>query len=113
MPETSKRLRQRVFWLCYTFYQKSITEAERMATVTVSQKGWVVIPAEIRRRCGMVPGAKLSIVEYAGRISIMPVLRNPEDEGMGSLKRKGRGGSLAKALERERARERRREDRRK
>jgi len=84
-----------------------------MATVTVSQKGWVVIPAEIRRRCGLEPGDRVNIVEYAGRISVLPVLRNPEDEGMGSLKRKGRGGSLTKALERERARERRRENQRK
>ena len=84
-----------------------------MATVTVSQKGWVVIPAEIRRRCGLEPGDRVNVVEYGGHISLMPLLRNPEDEGMGILKRiKGRRGSLTKALERERARERRREDRR-
>ena len=30
-----------------------------MATVTVSEKGQVVIPADIRRRLGIVPGCQL------------------------------------------------------
>lgn len=84
-----------------------------MATVTVSQKGWVVIPAELRRKYGWKAGDRMNVVDYGGHISLMPVMRNPEDEAMGILKRiKGRRGSLTKALERERAKERQREDRR-
>lgn len=82
-----------------------------MATVKVSQKGWVVIPAEIRRRLGLKPGDRIRIIDYGGVIRLMPVLRNPEDEGMGILR--GRGGSLLKELKRERERERRRDKRRK
>ena len=85
-----------------------------MATVTVSQKGWVVIPAEIRRNNGIKPGDRLNVVEYAGFISLHPMLKNPVEEGMGILKSgsNGRGLSLTKALEQERAEERRRERRR-
>ena len=80
-----------------------------MATVTVSQKGWVVIPAEIRRKYGWKAGDRVNVVEYGGHISLMPILKNPEDEGMGILK--GRGGSLLKELKRERGKERRRDKR--
>ena len=85
-----------------------------MATVTVSQKGWVVIPAEVRRRNGIKPGDRLNLVEYAGFISLHPVLKNPVEEGMGILKSapNGRQRSLTKALEQERAEEQRRERRR-
>jgi AbrB family looped-hinge helix DNA binding protein len=82
-----------------------------MATVTVSQKGWVVIPAEIRRKYNWKPGDRVQVVDYGGAIRILPLMRNPEDEGMGILK--GRGGSLLKALQKERAEERRRDKRRK
>jgi AbrB family looped-hinge helix DNA binding protein len=83
-----------------------------MATATVSQKGWVVIPAALRRKYNWKPGDRVNVVDYGGVISLMRVMRNPEDEAMGSLQRAtGRRGSLTKALERERARERRLEDR--
>ena len=80
-----------------------------MSTVTVSQKGWVVIPAELRRKYKWKPGDRVRVVDYGGVISLMPVMRNPEDEGFGILK--GRGGSLLKALKQERAQERRRDKR--
>lgn len=78
-----------------------------MSVVKISQKGWVVIPAELRRRYGWKPGDRLRVVDYGGMVSLVPVLRNPVEEGFGILK--GRGGSLTKALEIERAEERRRE----
>ena len=81
-----------------------------MATVTVSQKGWVVIPAELRRRYGWKPGTRIHIVEYGGFISLHPVLKNPEEEGWGSSK--GPGRSLLKALKDAKEEERRLERRR-
>ena len=82
-----------------------------MSTVKISQKGWVVIPAELRRKYGWKPGDRIQIVEYAGFISLHPVLKNPVEEGMGILKSapNGRRRSLTKALEQARAEERRRE----
>jgi len=79
-----------------------------MPTVTVSRKGWVVIPSEIRERYGIHPGDKVQIVDYAGRIAIIPALTEPIREGRGLL----RGGpSLTKALLEGRRRERDREER--
>ncbi len=36
-----------------------------MATLTVSSKGQIVLPADVRRRLGMGAGAKLEILEEA------------------------------------------------
>jgi len=80
-----------------------------MSVVKISQKGWVVIPAELRRRYGWKPGDHIRMVDYGGVVGLVPVLHNPVEEGMGILK--GSGGSLLKALEVERAEERRRESR--
>ena len=78
-----------------------------MATVTVSKKGWVVIPREIRQRYGIRPGDKVQVVDYAERIAIIPAMKDPIQEARGMLK--GRP-SLTKALLEERRREREREE---
>ena len=74
-----------------------------MATVTVSKKGWVVIPREIRQRYGIQPGDKVQFVDYGGSIAILPVPENPIASGYGMLQG---GPSLTKALLEERRRER-------
>jgi AbrB family looped-hinge helix DNA binding protein len=79
-----------------------------MATVTVSKKGWVVIPREIRERYGISPGDKVHIVDYAGRIGIIPAMKDPIREARGMLKG---GPSLTEALLEERRREMDREER--
>lgn len=81
-----------------------------MSPVKVNQKGGVIIPAELRKRIGWKPGDCIRFLDYGGVVSLVPVLRNPVEKGMGSLK--GRGGSLTKALEIERAKECERENRR-
>ena len=44
-----------------------------MAAVTVSPKFQVVIPKEIRRKLGLVPGQKVQVVVYGDRIELIPV----------------------------------------
>jgi len=78
-----------------------------MATVTVSKKGWVVIPREIRQRYGIRPGDKVQVVDYAERIAIIPAMKDPIQEARGMLKGKP---SLTKALLEERRRELEREE---
>jgi AbrB family looped-hinge helix DNA binding protein len=78
-----------------------------MSVATVSAKGWVVIPAEVRRKYGLRPGDKVNIVDYGGGISILPVPSDPIRQGRGLLK--GRR-SLTEALLESRAEERRLED---
>jgi AbrB family looped-hinge helix DNA binding protein len=44
-----------------------------MAAVTVSPKFQVVIPKEIRRKLGLLPGQKVQVVVYGDRIELIPV----------------------------------------
>ncbi len=78
-----------------------------MAVVTVSQKGWIVIPSELRAKYRWNTGDRVQVVDYGGVVSLVPLLRNPDDEGMGALKVAGR--SLLKARKRIRKQEQRRE----
>jgi AbrB family looped-hinge helix DNA binding protein len=82
-----------------------------MSIVTVSQKGWVVIPAELREKYHWKSGDQVKVVDYGGIVSLLPVLDDPEDEGAGALKVRGR--SLLRGLKRLRREERRREKSRK
>ena len=82
-----------------------------MSVVTVSQKGWVVIPAELREKYQWKSGDRVKVVDYGSVISLVPLLDDPEDEGAGALKTPGR--SLLRGLKRMRKQERRREQLRK
>jgi AbrB family looped-hinge helix DNA binding protein len=44
-----------------------------MAVVTVSPKFQVVIPKEVRKRLGLLPGQRIQIVVYGDRIELIPV----------------------------------------
>lgn len=43
-----------------------------MQTVTVSPKFQIVIPKSIRESMGLLPGQKLKVIEYEGRIELVP-----------------------------------------
>ena len=45
-----------------------------MAAVTVSPKFQVVIPKEIRKRFGLLPGQRIQLVVYGDRIELIPVM---------------------------------------
>ena len=53
-------------------YQNVIDKGVVMQTVTVSPKYQVVIPKGIREAMGLRPGQKLRVVEYDGRIELIP-----------------------------------------
>ncbi len=80
-----------------------------MAMVTISAKGWLVIPVELRKKYDLQPGARVMLVDYGGVLAIVPVLAKPVEETRGMLKG---GRSLVQALKQERKREREREDKR-
>ena len=56
--------------------------------LTISNKGWVVIPAEMRKKYHLVPGPEVVIVDYGGVLAIVPVPKDPIKAGRGSLKGK-------------------------
>ena len=76
-------------------------------TLTISNKGWVVIPSELRKKYRLHPGAEVVIVDYGGVLAIVPAMRDPIKQGRGMLKG---GTSLTKALLDERAADRKREE---
>lgn len=82
-----------------------------MPVVTVSQKGWVVIPVGLRDKYNWHAGDQVKVVDYGGVVSLVPIMRNPEEEATGALKVRGR--SLLRALRRMRKEERRRDQARK
>ena len=76
-------------------------------TLTISNKGWVVIPAELRKKYRLTPGTEVVVVDYGGVLSIIPAMRDPIKQGRGLLKELP---SLTEDLLKERARESAREE---
>ena len=54
-------------------------------SVRVSSKGWVVIPAELRRKYGLKPKSEVKVVDYGGVLALVPLKANPIEEGAGLL----------------------------
>jgi AbrB family looped-hinge helix DNA binding protein len=59
-----------------------------MNTGTLSGKGWVVIPQELRERYRLKKGDKVHFIDYGGVMTIVPVSEKPVDETAGILKGK-------------------------
>jgi len=74
--------------------------------VTVSSKGWVVIPSLFRRQIGLKPGMKMIVTEADGKIVLTPQASDPVDKLYGKLTG---GESLTEALLAYRNEERKRE----
>lgn len=54
----------------------------------LSEKGWVVIPQELRERYGLKKGDKVHVIDYGGVISIVPASESPIKNSLGMLKGK-------------------------
>jgi AbrB family looped-hinge helix DNA binding protein len=79
------------------FNHKKYYKSEAAMTVRVSVKGWVVIPADLRKRYQLNPGTEVQVIDYGGVLAIVPVKENPIEESAGMLA--GGGKSLIRALE--------------
>jgi AbrB family looped-hinge helix DNA binding protein len=66
-----------------------------MNTSTLSEKGWVVIPQELRERYRLKKGDRVHIIDYGGVIAIVPTSKSPIKKSLGILKG---NGSLVKEL---------------
>ena len=73
----------------------------------VSTKGWVVIPAPLRKKYGLEPGSTVEILDAEGRIILFPGMKDPIEEACGML---AEGPSLTQDLLAERAKELEREE---
>ncbi|MDD2237578.1 MAG: AbrB/MazE/SpoVT family DNA-binding domain-containing protein [Kiritimatiellae bacterium] len=74
-----------------------------MSSVTMSSKGWVVIPAVYRKKYRMKAGSSVEVVDYGGGLSLVPSFEEATREAQGLLRG---GSSLTQALVRERRKER-------
>ena len=79
----------------------------RVMHAKVSAKGWVVIPAPLRRKYGIEPGTMVEIKDGDGKIVIFPGVKDPIEEGYGLLAGEP---SLLEELLAERARDLEREE---
>ncbi len=57
-----------------------------MATVIVSPKGQVVIPANIRNRYGLVPGKRMEILDFGNHIVLVPLADDPVKAAKGMVR---------------------------
>ena len=57
-----------------------------MSTGTLSEKGWVVIPRELRERYHLKKGDKVHFIDYGGMVAIVPISREPVRDAAGMLK---------------------------
>ena len=74
-----------------------------MATVTVSDKGQVVIPAAIRHRLGIEPGTKLDFELEGDTIRVRPlraISRTRPEDGYGLLRCDQPGGETPRRARR-------------
>ena len=72
-----------------------IYREKMMNTSTLSEKGWVVIPQDLRRRYGLKKGDRVHVIDYGGVISIVPAAEAPVKDSLGMLRGKT---SLVKEL---------------
>jgi AbrB family looped-hinge helix DNA binding protein len=77
-----------------------------MAFATVSEKGWVVIPKQMRDQLGLKKGSKVEFVALCGRIYLKKPLEDPIAAGKGMFKGLG---TMEEYME-EKRREREEED---
>jgi AbrB family looped-hinge helix DNA binding protein len=57
-----------------------------MSVHSVSSKGWVVIPANLRKKYALLPGTEVRIVDYGGVLAIVPAMKDPLNQAAGILK---------------------------
>jgi bifunctional DNA-binding transcriptional regulator/antitoxin component of YhaV-PrlF toxin-antitoxin module len=62
-----------------------------MGVLIISSKGWVVIPANLRKKYKLAPGLQVRLVDYGGVLTLVPALSKPAEQaagmarGMGSM----------------------------
>lgn len=66
-----------------------------MDSVSVTTKGQIVIPADLRKKYGIHKGTRVRVLDVDGEIVVRPLLEDPVRQGRGCLKG---GKSLLKAL---------------
>jgi AbrB family looped-hinge helix DNA binding protein len=59
-----------------------------MGVLVISGKGWVVIPAELRKKYNLAPGSRVRLVDYGGVLTLVPALSKPVEQAAGMARGK-------------------------
>lgn len=59
-----------------------------MHKVTMSARGQLVIPAEVRRRLGLRGGTRFRLYDSQVKLTLVPEVENPVQSGLGFLEMK-------------------------
>ena len=70
--------------------------------LTISSKGWVVIPADLRKKYGLKAGDKVVVVDYGGVLALVPAFEDPVGQALGMFEE---GSGMLKDLVEEHRRE--------
>ena len=84
-----------------------------MEVAVVTTKGQIVIPAEVRRKLGIVKGSRLGVEERKGTVVLRPLTREYFIKLSGVARGWGLLGALSEAKTEERKREEAKVERRK
>lgn len=57
-----------------------------MVVLVISNKGWVVIPAGLRKKYNLAPGSQVRIVDYGGVLTLVPALSDAVAQAAGMVK---------------------------
>lgn len=79
-----------------------------MPQATVSEKGSIVIPQEIREKYGIRPASRVEVLDIGGRVMILPIPEDPIRAFRGSLRFKGSALKTLREFRREEIRTERR-----
>jgi AbrB family looped-hinge helix DNA binding protein len=77
-------------------------------TLTISSKGWVVIPAKLRKKYNLRPGQTVNVVDYGGVLALVPASSDPIHYSAGMLHKSN--DSLTQVLLAERSKDKVKED---
>lgn len=72
-----------------------------MPQATVSEKGSIVIPQEIREKYGIRPASRVEVLDIGGRVMILPIPDDPIRAARGMLRFKGSTLKTLQAFRRE------------
>ena len=68
----------------------------------ISSKGWIVIPADLRKKYGLKPGDEVHVIDYGGALTLVPAMTDPVRQTRGMF---ADGGPLLEDLLEERRRD--------
>ncbi|HHX10633.1 MAG TPA: AbrB/MazE/SpoVT family DNA-binding domain-containing protein [Firmicutes bacterium] len=62
-----------------------------MHKTSLSTRGQIVIPAQIRNKLGLKPGTRFAVYDLDGKVVLVPELDDPVGHGLGFFNRKSTG----------------------